>query len=144
MAYKDLRERAEAGSVVAQGVLGMEHLFGSEDVPEDHAEAFRWLAAAAAAGAPRPSVWLGTMYEKGRATSTDVKRASELYEFGARRGEFYGCVFLARLLLSGRLGSADPNGALHWYQVAVGMNVVESEELAEARKFVSRHRGSAA
>ncbi len=91
MDIDDLRDRAEKGSGVAQGALGLAYLFGHE-VPVDHAQAARWLSLAAERGAARPAVWLGTMYEHGLRLPVDMKRARQLYEYGAERGEFDGCI----------------------------------------------------
>ena len=91
MDIDDLRDRAEKGSVVAQGALGLAKLFGHE-VPVDHAEGARWLSLAAERGAARPAVWLGTMHEQGLGLPVDMKRARRLYEYGAERGEFDGCI----------------------------------------------------
>src|SRR5262249_2856860 len=104
------------------------------------AEAFRWLTAAAADGAARPAVWLGTLYEQGRNVAVDVGKARALYEFGATRGELHGCIFLARLLLSGRTGAVDEAGVLRWYRAALAIrNLVDCAELEEARAFVRAH-----
>ena len=56
MTFAEWRAKAEQGSVVAQGVIGMDYLLGADGVAVDHAEAFRWLAAAAAHGASRPNL----------------------------------------------------------------------------------------
>jgi hypothetical protein len=137
----DLRVRAEKGSVVAQGFLGLAHLFGHE-VPVNHAEAVRWLSAAAQRGAARPSVWLGTMYEQGLGVSVDTERARQLYEFGAERGEFDGCIFLARLLSTVRAGSMDEWAAAHWYRRALALGADTSAaaaEIEEATLYLASH-----
>ena len=140
MDYRTLIADAEAGSVVAQSVLGISYLSGGDGLPQDHAEAFRWLTAAAIRGASRPSVWLGTMYEQGLTVAPDVEKARALYRFGAERGEFHGRIFLARLLLSGRTGSVDEAGALYWYGEAAEMlGIEECDEREEARTYVRDH-----
>jgi len=140
MDYRTLIAETETGSVVAQSVLRIWYLSGDDGLPQDHAEAFRWLTAAAIRGASRPSVWLGTMYEQGLTVAPDIEKARALYRFGAERGEFHGRIFLARLLLSGRAGSVDEAGALYWYRAAADMvGIVESDELEEARAYVRDH-----
>jgi TPR repeat protein len=90
------------------------------------------------------------MYEGGLSIQPDKERARQLYGFGASRGEFDGCISLARLLASGKMGAPDHQGALHWYRVVVEMKLGEegeegeNEDLEEARAFVSRYSGPAA
>jgi len=134
MSSDDLLPQAERGSIVAQSVLGISCLLG-DGMPRDTAEAFRWLSAAASKGASRAQAWLGTMHEQGLTTPVDVNRARELYEAAASRGEFLGCIFLARLLASGKCGSVPRVESEHWYRRAACMNVQPCPELDEARAF---------
>jgi localization factor PodJL len=101
------------------------------------AEAFRWLTLAAEAGASRAQAWLGTMYENGFAVPVSLDRARTLYDQAAVRGEFFGCIFLARLLASGKGGPVDRVGAARWYGEAMRMDVQPCAELEEARRFVA-------
>lgn len=138
----DLRASAEAGSVVAQSILGMMLLFGDEKSEPSLTEAFRWLSAAASHRVPRASVWLGRMYEDGLATTRDLQRARELYRFGAEHGEFYGCVFLARTYA---LASEDQAQALRWYAAALEIvpewqDEEDNEEFVEAKAYVASHK----
>ena len=138
MTIENLQAKAAAGSVVANGLLGFAYLFGEEGASKDYALALQYLSDAAARGAPRPSVWLGTMYEGGLGVPVELEKARDLYQFDADRGELFGCVFLARLLASGRLGAVDGAGATHWYKAALGLaNVDECDELVEARNYLS-------
>ena len=144
MMLRDRNDAAQAdpGNVVSQGFLGIMYLQGRDGVPRNYEEAFRLLTKAAAEGASRPSVWLGTMYEGGLGIPVDLKKARQLYQRGAERGELFGCIFLARLLASGRLGSVDRGGALQWYGVALGLsNVADCAELYEARAYVRKYSG---
>jgi len=137
----DLRDRAEKGSVVAQGALGLAKLFGHE-VPVDHAEGARWLSLAAERGAARPAVWLGTMHEQGLGLPVDMKRARRLYEYGAERGEFDGCIFLARLLAAGRGAPMDESAAAHWYRRALSLEVdavAAAAKIKEATLYLASH-----
>jgi TPR repeat protein len=134
-----LREKAEKGSVVAQSVLGIRYLHGY-DVERDYAEAFRWLSAASAHHAPRAMVNLGIMYEHGLGVEPNHELALDLYEYGALRGEFDGCVYLARLLASGK----DIESALVWYRRVAEQRdgVVDCDaDLQEADAFIKLHSG---
>jgi TPR repeat protein len=80
------------------------------------------------------------MYEGGLGIPADLENARRCYLLGAERGELLGCVFLARLLASGRLGSVDQSGALRWYRAALSLpGVVDCVELEEARAYVQNH-----
>jgi uncharacterized protein len=142
MDLTELRAEAESGSVPAQTVLGIRLLEGIE-CAADHAEAFRWLSVAAERRAPRAMAHLGTMYERGLAVPVDGRRARELYEAAALRGEFLACVWLARLLDGG--DPPDSDGALRWYRSALSQAaaVQDCAELGEARAYVAaRERGT--
>src|SRR5258706_14288336 len=139
MGLDDLRSRAEGGSVAAQAVVGISYLHGY-DVPRDTAQALLWLTRATEGGASRAAAWLGTMYESGVDVPVDVQRARELYEGSAQRGEFLVCIFLARLLASGKLGSPNEGGAARWYREALGMNVDACPELDEAKRYLAFKR----
>jgi len=60
MNISELRKEAESGSVVAQSVLGICYLHGTE-VQVDYQEAFRLLGSAAERGAPRAVASLARM-----------------------------------------------------------------------------------
>jgi TPR repeat protein len=142
MDLDELRTGAERGSVVSQSILGICLLLRDDGVTPDHQEAFQWLSIAAGRGAARPSVWLGRMYEDGLATEKDLERARELYRFGAERGEFFGCVFLAR-----SYAHANPENepeARRWYAAALEIfpewpDGDDDQEFREARAYVSSH-----
>jgi TPR repeat protein len=68
---EELRRKAEAGSCVAQSILGAYYLCGNE-VEVDYIEAFRLLSAAAQQGSSRAVLNLGRMYAQGLGTSQDV------------------------------------------------------------------------
>lgn len=136
MDIEDLKTRAHRGNIVAQSILGICLLEGF-GVDRDYAEAFRWLRAASASGAPRAAWHLGTMFEHGLGTREDLRRARELYEFAADRGEFFACVLLARLYRYARGVHEDVSAARPYYSKAASMGVDECPELVEARQFIS-------
>ncbi len=73
----ELRKRAEAGSTVAQSILGVCYLDGIE-VEADYSEAFRLLSSAAAKGAIRATAHLARMYAQGLGIPRDVSEATRL------------------------------------------------------------------
>lgn len=134
----ELRSNALAGSVVDQAVLGIALLEGIT-CRQDYAEAFHWLSRASTAGAPRAMVNLGVMYEHGLGVSSDPARARQLYQEGADRGEFFGCIYSARLLASGVGGPTDAPAAVRRYREALSMHVAECEETREAAAYITAH-----
>jgi localization factor PodJL len=136
-----VRAKAEAGSKVSQVILGIALLHGYGCSP-DYAGALRWLSPAVERGVPRARVNLGVMYESGLGVPVDIKRARELYEAGARSGEFFGCIYLARLLASGRCGRTAKRAAVRWYREALsfGGGIESCPELDEAVTYLSKHQ----
>jgi TPR repeat protein len=83
MDIADLREKAEAGSVVAQTVLGICYL-DEIDVEVDYKEAFRLLSAAADKGVPRAAANLARMYAEGLGIAASPITAIRFHEAAAR------------------------------------------------------------
>ena len=75
----ELRQKAEAGSVVAQSTLGICYLYGRE-VHVDYEKAFELLSAASENGASRALVNLARMVAEGLGTSKDLKKAIRIYK----------------------------------------------------------------
>ena len=80
---EDLRKSAEAGSNVAQTILGVCYLDGI-DTDVNYPEAFRLLSMA---GTSRAVVNLARMYAEGRGIPQDGATAARLYESAAKAGE---------------------------------------------------------
>jgi TPR repeat protein len=72
--FTEVRREAEEGHVVSQGYLGWAYLYG-HDTEIDYQEALRWLTAAAEAGAARPWIHLGRIYEEGLGVPRDINEA---------------------------------------------------------------------
>jgi TPR repeat protein len=147
MSLRDTEERAEAGSVVAQSLLGCTLVWGGEidgeTLEPDYPRALRYLLQAADAGAVRAVYHLGVLYEDGLGVPEDLERAVALHERAANEGEYYAVLHLARLCADGRLGSSDVARATAWYQRLLelaenlgALDVDDEMELAEARMFI--------
>lgn len=138
MNIQELQSKAESGSVVAQGLLGISYLYGL-DVPKDYAAAFRWLLPAVERGASRPALHLGRMHEEGWGVPVDYKRAGRFYQQAADRGEWSAYIHLARLYRYGRGTEVNEQAALRWYEVAVSESdtMAPCPELDEAREYVA-------
>jgi uncharacterized protein len=122
---EEKRRKAEAGSCVAQTILGISYLYG-HDVEVDYKEAFRFLSAAANQGASRAVLNLGIMYAKGLGIPQNVPEAVRLFEAVATPSDSSDA-FAARIEL-GRL-----------YSSGLGMSVEDpNKALREARDYVAR------
>src|SRR5215471_3912119 len=136
-----LRKQAEAGSVVAQGVLGIccLHGIGTE---VNHQEALRWLSAAAIQGALRSMAELGRMYFESHGVAKDFSLAIPLLHRAATRGDFSAQVDMARAYLRGEGVPADPKTAFRWYRAAAAQegSAINSDELSEAKAYLSRNQ----
>jgi TPR repeat protein len=132
-----LLQEADAGSVVAQSVLGICYLDGI-NVEVNYKEALRLLTAAARRGAPRAKANLARMYVEGLGVQKDLPEAMRLYEEAANAGEFFAQIELARIFLQGLGVPADPGIALKWYSAAAAAEgkIDDCDELREAKTFL--------
>jgi uncharacterized protein len=141
----ELRRKAEAGSCVAQSVIGLHYLYGLE-VEVDYSEAFRFLSAAAEQGASRAVLNLGYMYAKGLGIPQNTPEAIRLLEAVGRPSEssdaFAARMELARIFSRGVGIPVDARAALKWYSAAIELATddEDSEDLREARAYIAQAR----
>ena len=135
MDIRDLRQKAESGSCVAQSILGACYLDGI-DVEADYQEAFRLLSMAAGQGASRAVVNLAWMHAEGLGTRRNVHEAIRLYKSVANV-EFLASAEPGRIYSRGLGVPTDPDEALKWYTAAAEWKGIDDcEELREAKAFV--------
>jgi TPR repeat protein len=134
----ELHQKAEAGSIVAQTVLGVYYLEGIE-VPHDYQKAFRYLSAAAKRGASRAVLNLARMYAEGLGVPKDPDEAVRLYE-AIGQVEFLAAIELGRIYSRGLTVPVDETKAARWYSAAVAQesNVADCDELREARAYLEK------
>lgn len=139
MNIAELEQKADAGSVVAQSILGLCYLEGHE-TNVNYAEAFRWLSAASNNGASRATAGLARMYAHGLGITRDLPKAIDLYKRAAEAGEFLAQVELGRLYSRGEEVPLDDKAALKWYSMAAAQqsSVENCAELREAIAFMKR------
>jgi hypothetical protein len=136
----DLCRKADAGSPVAQTVLGICFLDGT-DVEVNYQEAFRLLSLAAKQGTSRSVVNLARMYEEGLGVEKDMAEAIRLYQ-AVDKVEFFAQIALGRIYSRGKSVVADRAEALRYYSLATEWEdrIVDCEEMQEAKEFVARYR----
>ena len=134
----ELRALAERGDAVAQFNLAV--LYGSGgDVPQDWAEAARWLRRAADQGhAPGQSA-LGLVYREGLGVLRDDAQAVQWFRRAAAQGDANGQFLLANLYATGRGVRQDDVVASMWLTLAVARSAGEARE-----RYVAARDGLAA
>ena len=123
----ELRTQAEQGDAVAQFNLAV--LYGSgESVPQDWAEAARWLRRAADQGhAPAQSA-LGLVYREGLGVLQDDAEAEQWCRRAAEQGDASGQFLLANLYATGRGVPQDDVSASMWLNLAVARSAGDARE----------------
>jgi TPR repeat protein len=121
-----LMAQAATGDTKAALALGIKYADG-DGVPEDNAEAARWLAEAAVAGEPVAQYRFGTLYEKGLGVSADPRQAVSWYGEAARHGNRKAMHNLALLYADGTGGPKSYTEAVRWFRAAAELGVTDSQ-----------------
>ena len=144
--FDEIRQLAEEGLTACQIELGNGYLTGAtvgdRKLPQDYAEARRWLEPAHENGASTATFILGIMYEEGKGVPVDVRKAIEYYESAVAQGAYLPCVRLARLYARGKGVPLSPERAGEWYKKVLTFDgqVDDQGEMDEARAFLRRHK----
>jgi serine/threonine protein kinase len=121
---RDLHNAAEAGNAAAMDRLGQMYQHGSNGLPRDATEAFRWYSKAAAAGQAAAQYHLGAMYEAGIGTVRNLNEATRLYQKAAAAGNLDAQARLAQLpAASARPAPKIPSGAASIPSGAISIRV---------------------
>lgn len=112
----ELKE-AETGDAVAQYSVGQSYKTG-RNVPQDFAQAMKWLEKSAAQGFPLATATLGEMYEEGMGVTQDLAKAFDLNRTAAEKGVRRAQTRLASLYYKGNGTEVDPVNACMWYTIA--------------------------
>jgi TPR repeat protein len=143
--FEEIQQLAQQGLTGCQIELGNGYLMGAivggRKLPQDYAEAKRWLEPAHEKGASTATFILGTMYEEGKGVPVDNSKAIALYEKAAAQGGYLPCVSLARLYARGKSSANSIQRAAEWYRKVLTFDgqVDDQGEMAEARGFLQRH-----
>jgi TPR repeat protein len=87
---------AQQGNAIAQCNLGVMYGMG-RGVPQDYAEALKWIRLSAAQGYANAQCGLGVMYEYGMGVPKDLTIAKEWYDKACKNGYEKGCAASRRL-----------------------------------------------
>ncbi len=124
-----LRARAEQGDADAQFNLGVMSADG-RGVPQDDAEAVRWLRLAAEQGDADAQVNLGVMSAEGRGVPQNDAEAVRWYRLATEQGFANAQVNLGVMSAEGRGVPQDDAQAHMWFNLAVSRLTDERREVA--------------
>ena len=113
----ELRRLVEQGDADAQYSLGAMYAHG-RGVPEDDAEAVKWLRMAAEQGVAKAQFNLGVMYHLGEGVPEDVVEAVKWYRMAAEQGDADAQSELGFMYANGRGVPEDDAEAVKWYRMA--------------------------
>jgi TPR repeat protein len=138
MDIRELHQKAESGSAVAQCVLGICYLDGTE-VQVDYQQAFQFLSAAANQGVSRAVLNLARMHAQGLGIPRNPHEAIRLYE-SVGDFEFLAAIELGRIFSGGVGVALDEANASRWYLAAVAQEdrVADCDELREAKAYLDK------
>jgi TPR repeat protein len=140
--FDEILQLAKEGLTACQIELGNGYLTGAtvgdRKLPQDYAEARRWLEPAHEKGATTATFILGTMYEEGKGVPVNVAKAIEYYETAVTQGAYLPCVKLARIYAQGKGVLPSPERAAEWYKKVLAFDgqVDDQGEMDEARAFL--------
>ena len=135
-----LRVRAESGDAVAQYDLGVMYANGL-GVPEDDAEAVRWLRLAAGQGYAAAQFTLGLWYDHGvGGVPQDDIEAVRWYRLAADQGDAGAQSNLAIMYENGKGVPQDYVQAHMWHNLAAARSTAEEDPWGEMRERAVRER----
>jgi uncharacterized protein len=121
-----LRNQAEAGDAVAQYNLGVMYAKGT-DVPQDDAEAIKWVRKAAEQGNVEAELILGAMYGKGRGVPQDDAEAIMWVRKAAEQGDAKAQLILGSMYGKGRGVPKDYAESAMWFRKAAEQGDVKAQ-----------------
>lgn len=135
------REAAEAGEPNAQTDMGDHYLAGA-GVAEDHAEARKWYALAAAQNQRNAAFTLGQMYWNGDTVEKDNDEAARLWRIAYEAGRTDAALPLARAaMVKAMADRTNPDAetlreAERWFGIAIS-EIPDPAEKAEAEQHLA-------
>lgn len=127
------RRAAERGSAEAALLLATDYLAGEGGLPQDDAEAQRFMHQAATGDDPNTRAILASIYEQGLQVAKDEELAGRLYKQASDEGDHAGQYHLATFYEAGKGGlSRDEHEAARLYKLAADQGD-EDAALALAR-----------
>ena len=126
-ALQEWRPLAEQGNATAQSLLGAMYFKGL-GVPQDDAEAARWLRLAAEQGDADAQLIIGTMYRTGRGVPQDDAEAARWFRKAAEQGHADAQVNLGAMYGLGLGVPRDDATAHMWLNLAAAQGSADAAE----------------
>jgi localization factor PodJL len=127
MTIERATQLANAGSPLAQTILGLRDLDGTNGAAVNLPEAIKWLSQAAAKGQAVAQYRLGTVYERGQGVPADGAKAAHWYELAAAQGNRKAMHNLAVAYASGTAGKKNMAEAARWFARAAALGLTDSQ-----------------
>ena len=142
--FEQLPTRAEQGDASGQHKLGLMYSGEGQGVPQDYAEAVKWVRMAAEQGHAEAQADLGRMYVVGRGVPQDYAEAVKWVRMAAEQGDAEAQANLGRMYAVGRGVPEDYLQAHMWVNLAASASQGEkNERFAKARKRIAEEMTSA-
>ena len=132
-ALHEFRPLAEQGDARAQAMLGIMY-FEGWSVPEDDAEAAKWIRIAAEWEEAEAQFNLGMMYAKGEGVPEDDAEAAKWYRKAAEQGLSVAQYFLGYMYEFGEGVPQDDVAAYAWYSLAAASGDEDGRENRDSIK----------
>jgi len=123
---KKLEQQASQGNAIAQYNLGVMY-YNGEGVPQDYAQAMKWLRLAADQGLVEAQYNLGVMYENGQGVPQDDAQAMKWYRLAADQGYAEARYNLGVMYDKGQGVTQDYAQAMKWYRLAADQGVAKAQ-----------------
>ena len=123
---KKLIQQANQGDAIAQYNLGVMYAKG-QGVPQDSAQAVKWLRLAADQGDAWAQYNLGYMYDIGQGVPQDYTQALKWLRLAADQGNVKAQANLGVMYAKGQGVPQDSAQALKWYRLAADQGFEESK-----------------
>jgi TPR repeat protein len=121
-----LEQKAEAGDVEAQIVMGMVYMDGNA-VPRDYQKALILFQKAAAKGHPMAENSLGIMYLNGQGIERNPAEAFKWFQKAVEQGYAQAEYDLGYMYVSGRGIERNPAEAFKWFQKAAEQGYAQAD-----------------
>ena len=118
---------ANANNAIAQTILGLRYLDGTDGVAVNLPQAVKYLTAAANQGQAVAQYRLGTLYERGQGVPADGAKAVHWYQLAANQGNRKAMHNLAVAYASGSAGKKNMAEAARWFAKAAALGLSDSQ-----------------
>ena len=129
---------AEQGNSTAQSMLGVFYASG-DSVPQNYAEALKWLRLAADQGNARAQGFLASMYKRGEGVPQNDAEALKWYRLAADQGDASAQSMLGKVFAEGWYGHRrDYIEAKKWYHLAANQGDATAQITLGGMSYLGR------